>query len=420
MVTERQAEDGVLDLAVIGAGAAGTYVAHRLQLAHPDWAVSLFERTDRIGGRLRSMTVPGLEHPIELGGMRFLTSHPRVAAVVAGFALPTHPFDPTGGAERSFLRGRFGSGQDDAQAGAGYQLPVAERGRSAQDLGVSAFEQIVPGASELSASDWVRVRGSHEYLGRPVIDWSIAEAMTTVLSPEGYRFVMDAFGYDTPRAFNVADGMQYILGGGRGTGEARTPDDGMDAIPRALARSFGEAGGTIRLSHELSRHDLVDGVHRLSFANGVVVDARRVVLAVPVPALQLLAESSAVLDTPAVRGNARLGRGLSGGKAVRLVRAAMVARRWPGIPPDDRPAASQALLLRIGTRQPGHPACLVHGRPAFRTVAPTRRRIGHSRVPGTGSDGGGGRALSRRHPPVGARSSGPHRFRFQLMGFQSA
>ena len=192
---------------------------------------------------------------------------------------------------------------------------------------MAAFEQIVPGASELSAGDWVRVRGSHEYLGRPVIEWSIEEAMTTVLSPDGYRFVMDAFGYDTPRAFNVADGMQYILGGGRGTGEARTPDDGMDAIPRALARSFGEAGGTIRLSHELSRHDLVDGVHRLSFANGVVVDARRVVLAVPVPALQLLAGSSAVLDTPAVRATLRLGRGLSGGEAVRLVRPAMVARR---------------------------------------------------------------------------------------------
>ena len=301
MVAQRQADDGVLDLAVIGAGAAGTYVAHRLQRAHPDWAISLFERSDRIGGRLRSMAVPGLDHPIELGGMRFLTSHPRVATVASAFALPTHPFDPTGGVERSFLRGRFGNGPGDEQAGAGYDLPVGERGRSAEDLGVGAFEQIVPGASELSADDWARVRGSHEYLGRAVIDWSLEEAMTTVLSSEAYRFVMDAFGYDTPRAFNVADGMEYILGGGRGTGEARTPDDGMDAIPRALARSFGESGGSVRLRHELSRHDLVDGFHRLTFANGIVVDARRVVLAVPVPALELLAGSSAALDDPALR-----------------------------------------------------------------------------------------------------------------------
>ena len=33
---------------------------------------------------------------------------------------------------------------------------------------------------------------------------------------------------------------------GAGIGEARTPDDGMDAIPRALAAAFAEAGGTIR------------------------------------------------------------------------------------------------------------------------------------------------------------------------------
>ena len=192
---------------------------------------------------------------------------------------------------------------------------------------MAAFEQIVPGASELSADDWVRVRGSHEYLGRAVIDWSIAEAMTTVLSSEAYRFVMDAFGYDTPRAFNVADGMEYILGGGRGTGEARTPDEGMDAIPRALARSFAEAGGTIRLGHELSRHDLVDGVHRLTFANGVVVDARRVVLAVPVRAL---AAARGIVGRPRYAScarNARLGGGLSGSEAVPLVRPAMVARR---------------------------------------------------------------------------------------------
>ena len=166
---------------------------------------------------------------------------------------------------------------------------------------MAAFEQIVPGATELSADDWVRVRRSQEYLGRPVIDWSIAEAMTTVLSHEAYRFVMDAFGYDTPRAFNVADGMQYILGGGRGTGEARTPDEGMDTIPRALARSFGQAGGTIHLRDELSSHDLVDGVHRLTFANGLGVAARRVVLALPGPALNVLAGSAAVLDAPAVR-----------------------------------------------------------------------------------------------------------------------
>ena len=266
---------------------------------------------------LRSMKVPGLDHPIELGGMRFLTSHPRVAAVVAGFDLPTHPFDPSGGAERSFLRGRFGGGLGDPQAGAGYDLPVAERGRSAQELGVAAFEQIVPGASELSADDWVRVRGSHEYLGRPVIDWSIAEAMTTVLSPEGYRFVMDAFGYDTPRAFNVADGMQYILGGGRGTARREPPT-------RAWTRSRGRLHAHSRrpaarfcLRHELSRTRLVDGAHLLTFANGVVV---RRAGGRPRGTRSRAPAARGIVGRPryaGCSGNARLGRGVSGSKAVR-------------------------------------------------------------------------------------------------------
>lgn len=304
MVAQRQAGDGVLDLAVIGAGVAGTYVAQRAQIARRDWSITLFERTERIGGRLHSMKIPGVDHPIELGGMRFLTSQPRVASVVAEFGLPTHSFDPSGGAERSFLRGRFGGGPADPQAGAGYDLAADERGRSAVELGVAAFEQIVPSAASLSADDWVRVRASDEYLGRPVIDWTMAEALVTVLSPEGYRFVADAFGYDAgPRAFNLADGMQYILGGGRGLGEPLTPDDGMDAIPRALAASFVRAGGTILLRHELVLHNLVDGAHLLTFSNGASVCARRVVLTVSVPALELIAGPSAALDTPTLRAS---------------------------------------------------------------------------------------------------------------------
>ena len=221
------------------------------------------------------MAVPGLEHPIELGGMRYLTSQPRVAAVVYGLRTcqPIHSIPAAVSSARSSVAG-LAAGRGDPQAGAGYEVPAAQRGRSAQDLGVAAFELIVHGASGLSADDWVRVRASHEYLGRAVIDWSIAEAVTTALGPEGSRFVADAFGYDSgPRAFNVTDGMQYILGGGRGHGEARTPDDGMDAIPRALAAAFAEAGGTILVRHALVRHDIVEGVHLLSFGNGSGVRA---------------------------------------------------------------------------------------------------------------------------------------------------
>jgi monoamine oxidase len=103
------------DVAVVGGGVSGAYAAWRLRdlgasspklaaLAHarPDGRlkVGLFESSGRIGGRLFSIRVPGLPSiPIELGGMRFLTSHVRVAGLVNLLGLQTRPLlvqDPNG------------------------------------------------------------------------------------------------------------------------------------------------------------------------------------------------------------------------------------------------------------------------------------------------------------------------------------
>lgn len=48
-----------LDLAVIGAGVAGAYVAYAVSRARPAWSIALFERSGRIGGRLRSIRPDG-------------------------------------------------------------------------------------------------------------------------------------------------------------------------------------------------------------------------------------------------------------------------------------------------------------------------------------------------------------------------
>ena len=89
-----------LDVAIVGAGAGGTYLAERLAGARQDWAITVFERSSRIGGRLRSVQIDHLAHPIELGGMRYLTSHPRIQSVVTELAIPTRSFDDRGGPER--------------------------------------------------------------------------------------------------------------------------------------------------------------------------------------------------------------------------------------------------------------------------------------------------------------------------------
>jgi monoamine oxidase len=296
----RVRDDLDVDLAIIGAGVAGTYLAHEVRQQRPNWSVALFERTGRIGGRLRSVRIDGLDHPIELGGMRFLTSQYRVTELVEMLGLPTHPFDPTGGApERSFLRGVTGTGVDAADAGHAYDLKPTQHGHSAIELALEAFERIVPGFRELDHEGHARWRATGRFLGRPVTDWPMGQVLEAVLGDEARRFVTDAFGYDSGmRAFCAPDFVEFLFQGGDPGEEARTPDDGMERIPQELAARFGATGGDLRLDHELESLNVDHGALGLRFANGEIVRPARVVLAMTVPAMRRLAATSSSLRTP--------------------------------------------------------------------------------------------------------------------------
>ena len=294
--TSRRADDE-LDFAIVGAGAAGTYLAYRLIQAQPDSRIAIFERSNRIGGRLWSVGVDGLTQPIELGGMRYMTGHALVQSVVSDLGIETRPFDTAQEPERLFLRGVVGAGPDDPAAGRGYDLPAGERGRSANDLLGRAFLQIVAQARALDEEGWRQLRATHMFGQRPLTDWSISEAVATVLSPAGYRFVTDAFGYDSGiRPHNAGDAIQYLVGTGYPSGAARVPIAGMDRIPRDLAGRFKAAGGSVRLGHDVRRIQMDGGKTVLSFADGSGVRARRLVLTLPIPALEALADASAVIN----------------------------------------------------------------------------------------------------------------------------
>ena len=291
------AVDDALDLAIVGAGIAGTAVAWAVQRDRPGWSVALFERTNRIGGRLRSVRIDGVDHPIELGGMRYITSHHRVSALIDEFALPTHPFDPTGGPERSFLRGAVAKGADDPDAGDPYDLDARLGERSALQLMEEAFERIIPGFADLDHDGFAARRATASYLDRRLIDWPSGEALETVLGAEGRRFVTDIFGYDAGmRPFNVADFIEFLSAGGDPSDEARVPDDGMDGIPRELSGRFQSKGGAIHLDRQLESLAVDGGAAVLHFGDGSKVRATRVVLSTPLPALRRLASSSPVLQ----------------------------------------------------------------------------------------------------------------------------
>jgi monoamine oxidase len=309
-------DDSDLDVAIVGAGAAGTFLAYRLIQARPDSRIAIFERSNRVGGRLWSVNVDGLPHPIELGGMRYMSGHPLVQSVVRELGIATRPFDPAHQPERSVLRGVVGGGPDDPDAGAAYDLPEGERGRSAADLMGDAFLRIVPRARELDAEGWRGIRATATFGDRRLTDWSIGEAVSTILSPEGRRFATDAFGYDSGiRPHNAGDAIQYLVGTGNPSGEAKVPVDGMDRIPRELATRFEALGGLVRLGHDVRRVDVGQGSVLLDFADGSGVRARRLVLTLPAPALEALAGGSPVIDGPTWR---RLYRSIEGFPATKL------------------------------------------------------------------------------------------------------
>ena len=114
-----------LDVAVVGGGVSGAYSAWRLQQEKGAKArIALFEYSDRIGGRLYTVTLPGLPHvKAEVGGMRYIPdSHIMVADLVKHLGLATKNF-PMGAPKPVFsncnlfyLRGRHLFGKRGAAA----------------------------------------------------------------------------------------------------------------------------------------------------------------------------------------------------------------------------------------------------------------------------------------------------------------
>lgn len=75
------------DVVVIGGGVAGLATARALQAQ--GCSVIVFEARDRVGGRLRSVSVG--EAGIDLGATWFWANEPRVVGLIAELGLETHP-----------------------------------------------------------------------------------------------------------------------------------------------------------------------------------------------------------------------------------------------------------------------------------------------------------------------------------------
>ncbi len=351
-----------VDVAIIGGGAAGTYAAYRLLKADPETSptlkrllqagektkldVRLFEKSDRIGGRLWSYHFPQMPNlTAEIGGIGFNRLQQNVYGLCTqelGLSLvPCTDFDP----RIQYLRGRrfpFEQYQDPDVVP--YFLAEDERGKDPYTLANEALEKQIPGLTgqiqtivqllcqakmaeatrtmqELALSlRATSIRESTGFSQKPLYKTGLWNLLAENLSIEGYNLATDGGGYFSYfRNWNLYDAMLDLL-----NVTFFVPDcaqelrlhhklqHGYDELPRTLAQKLVELGGTVQMQTQLfglglEEHNgellvaLVMGTPGLSTRS--VLYARSVILALPQRALELLEPDSFIFESAQFRSD---------------------------------------------------------------------------------------------------------------------
>lgn len=319
-----------LDIAVVGAGVSGAYSAWRLQQSlGAEAKIALFEYSDRIGGRLYTVTIPGLPNvKAEVGGMRYIpTQHIMVASLVDHLGLAKKDFpmgapEPVGAnCNLFYLRGKHLRLHELADPDkVPYNMSFSERGQGPTNLQVRMMNNIFPGMENLSLCDLMKVTA----YGRPLWKWGFWDLANRVLSNEGYQFMKDAGGYEA----NVANAnavTQLPATEYTDTTQFLTLRDGYDQLPIRLAKEFADdmpgglpTGHRIMLNHRLAEIEIGTGEYPYTLhfqptvtekaqtrllhnAGPITVRAKKIILAMPRRSLELI--KSSFFDDPWLKTN---------------------------------------------------------------------------------------------------------------------
>ncbi|MEO6920068.1 MAG: FAD-dependent oxidoreductase [Collimonas sp.] len=302
--------DEKMDIAIIGGGVSGVYSAWRLKQANPGKKIVVFEAGDHIGGRLLSVVPPGIPDMVaELGGMRIL---PKVQPLItnllealnkllpASEQITTYPFPVDEPQNIAYLRGvylrlsDFTAKPDEVP----YRLGFPNHGQSAGSVVINAIEQIVPGITNPALSEDQRREMAQQasFSGKPLYQQGFWNVLMRVFNGESYQYALDAGGYDSTMSnWNAADAIPWYLSDFGVAPVYKGFTKGFQEVPLLLARLFAEAGGEVRLNSSASALRSLDGGVEFQ-VDGKSVLAGAVILAMPRRALDLLADSSPLLQ----------------------------------------------------------------------------------------------------------------------------
>jgi monoamine oxidase len=274
-----------LDVAIVGAGAGGLYTAYRLVTGTPKQrrdrppTVGLFELGDRIGGRLHSVELPGLEFYGELGGMRYMTSMGIVTALIEEvfkgelehvefsmgdpashyFYLRKQRFMADAWTQAQKLNEKFktryalnpddvGFSADQLFSKVTYDVLTADPAIKAEYGSKLLHPTHYDYEIQLTGPDWDAIKPELRYCfpgpyeGRPVAELGYWNLLTEQLSQEGLQFLADAGGYYSNTInWNAAEAIQQIVGDFFGPVSYRTIWGGYDQVLYALAQALLDA-----------------------------------------------------------------------------------------------------------------------------------------------------------------------------------
>ena len=304
----------IIDVAIVGGGVSGVYTGWQLLKGAPPAAlqngdgplkVHLFELSERIGGRLVSLEPPEMPGmTAEIGGMRYLTNQPLVSGLIDELGLATKPFPVSGDENIYYLRGQHFRQSDFRQPGAmPYRVSWLERGKTPGKLIADAIDTLIPGAAHLTKEQWHEVQKSYQFRGRYLWELGFWNLLYEVMSSEAFKLLQDAGGYNTTMTnWNAAEALPWYLADFGPEAEYRTIIGGMESVPLGVAERFVAAGGHLHMGWRLHGfHKRADGLLELQFDGQEPLLARRLVLAMPRRALELLDDDAPFLLDPAVR-----------------------------------------------------------------------------------------------------------------------
>lgn len=297
----------LLDTAIIGGGVAGAYTAWRLagekSRRRGAGDVHLFEASDRIGGRLYSVHMPGMPKTVtELGGMRIMSRQKIVLGVVDQLGLEQEAFPMGGDNNLVYLRGKHFPVSDFSDpASVPYDLPPWELGKSPAEIMVGAMEKIVPGITSMKPAEQRKACAARKIDGVALSDYGFWSLLLDELSNEGYQMAREGGGYNSLLSnWNSADAIPWYLADfSKNIRDIKytTLARGMQAIPTRLCTEFRKAGGRVHMRTELVDFHRADEKGLLDI---VVRDhkagkdrryrVKKLVLALPTAAIMKLAE----------------------------------------------------------------------------------------------------------------------------------